>query len=147
MLQQTNRRSDLRHRKRIRLSRLFAARIMSLDHKQIEFDLRPPKDLFSDLAPHIVKAFWKYHRTNPHIFPLVKKYADQLRAAGRKNYAIVAVFERIRWHLNVETQGDDFKLNNNYRSCYARLLVHSHPEFDGFFRTRTSPGTVRRLDS
>lgn len=92
-------------------------------------------DVLDEVRQHIARAFWKYHAENPH--ELFKKYARELKNAGRMNYGSGAIFERIRWHLAVETRGDEFKLNNNYRSCYSRLFVHEHPEFTGFFRTRT----------
>lgn len=30
----------------------------------------------------------------------------------------------------------DFKLNDHYHSRYARLILATHPEFDGFFEIR-----------
>jgi hypothetical protein len=97
-------------------------------------------DSFSELNPRIVKNFWEYHAANPHVWDLLVKYAKQIKSAGLRRYGVGAIFERIRWHLNVETKGDEFKLNNNYRSCYARLLVLRHPEFKDFFSTRITPG-------
>jgi len=47
------------------------------------------------------------------------------------------VFERIRWHTDVETRGDTpFKLSNNHRAYYARFFMHNHPEYQGFFKTK-----------
>lgn len=85
----------------------------------------------------IQDQFEAFHAANPHVFDLLVKYTQRLRDSGRKHYSINAVFERIRWHLNVEIRGDEeFKLNNNYRSRYVRLLETEHPEFTGFYRTR-----------
>jgi hypothetical protein len=36
----------------------------------------------------------------------------------------------------MKTVGDDFKLNNNYHSRYARLIMEREPGLDGFFETR-----------
>lgn len=98
--------------------------------------------LFADLQPHVVEAFWAYHSENPHVYELFKRYAHDLRRAGRNHYGAKAVMERIRWHYSVETLGDDFKLNNNYTSCYARLLIMQDSRFASFFQTRRTPGSV-----
>lgn len=82
------------------------------------------------------EKFEIYHRANPHVLPLLVKFVDEAVASGRKHYSINAIFERIRWHMDIETTGDDFKLNNNYRSRYVRLLEQEHPEYVGFFFKR-----------
>ncbi len=99
------------------------------------------KWVFSDLAENIVKNFWIYHEENPRVYASLIRFANEVKRSGRNKYSIVALFERIRWHYQIETTGDDFKLNNNYRSCYARMLMLEHSEFEGMFETRLSPGT------
>lgn len=99
--------------------------------------------IFETVAPHIKEKFIEYHENNPHVFQLFLKYARELSKANRRHYGVVAISERIRWHLNVETTGDEFKINNNYRSCYARLLVSKYPdEFGSMFEIRRTPGTI-----
>mgnify|MGYP000382475859 CR=1 FL=1 len=43
---------------------------------------------------------------------------------------------RIRWDREIETQGGDFKISNDYISFYARLFHARHPQHKGFFRTK-----------
>lgn len=100
------------------------------------------QELFRSLRPHIVDKFWEYHEENPHVYELFKRFAGELKVSGRKNYGAKAIIERIRWHLMVETHGEDFKMANNHTSCYARLLMAMEPSFEGFFELRHSPGTV-----
>ena len=90
------------------------------------------------------EKFELYHRENPHILPLLVRFVNEAKASGRKHYSINAIFERIRWHLDIETTGDVFKLNNNYRSRYVRLLEKEHPEYDGFFFKRALDGEPRK---
>lgn len=99
--------------------------------------------LFEMLQPHIVKKFWSYHQDNPQIFALFLRFTRELVKAGRANYGGKAIAERIRWHVAVETKGEDFKIGNNHTACYSRLLVVLYPEFENFFSFRNSPGTVR----
>lgn len=97
--------------------------------------------LFADLAPHIVDQFIDYHRENPETFELFKRFAKDLVRAGRRHYGAKAIFERIRWTIEIERKGE-FKCNNNFVAPMVRLLQFEEPQFAGFFETRTTPGTV-----
>lgn len=81
--------------------------------------------------------FREFHAANPHVYELFVQFAKQVRATGRSKYSADAVMHRIRWHLNVETRSfDGFKINNNFASRYARLLIAEQPDFEGFFELR-----------
>lgn len=95
-------------------------------------------ELFDDIVPHIKNRFFLYHEENPHVLDLFLKYSRQVRTAGFKRYSTRAIIERIRWHLTVETKGDQFKINDHYQPCYARLLIVLFPkEFEDFFELRS----------
>lgn len=80
--------------------------------------------------------FWRFHRDNPHIYDLILKHVREVKAAGFKHYGIGSIYERIRWHINVETKDTQFKLSNSYRSRYARLVERNEPHLKGFFRSK-----------
>jgi hypothetical protein len=86
---------------------------------------------------NIEKNFKDFHKNNPDIFDLFTQYAKEIRAAGFERYSANAIFERIRWHKDIQTSGDRFKMNNNYRAFYARKLMKEDPSFQGFFAIRT----------
>ena len=87
--------------------------------------------------------FIRFHRDNPEIYDLYVKYAFQLRDAGRENYGSKAIVERIRWHVNVETQSkDEFKINNNHTAYYARMVMMDYPELKGYFRIRSARNDI-----
>jgi len=88
------------------------------------------------MSQALKQKWWEFHKANPQVYELFKRFTFEALRSGRKNYSANAIFERIRWHSEIETQGDDFKLNNNHRPYYARLFMHDYPEYDGFFRTR-----------
>ena len=91
----------------------------------------------------LLSEFARFHADNPLIYSLYVKYAYQLRDAGRENYGSKAIIERIRWHVNVETNSaDEFKINNNHTAYYARMLMIDHPELAGDFRTRSARDDV-----
>lgn len=83
----------------------------------------------------IKKQWWRYHKANPQVFELFERFTFDLIQRGFENYSSKAVFERIRWHTDVETCGESFKISNNYTPYYARLFMVLHPEHEGFFRT------------
>lgn len=82
--------------------------------------------------------FEEFHSDNPHIYDLFKQFAQQVIRRGYKRFSSIAIFDRIRWELNVERHapGDSFKINQNYTPYYARLWMKDHPDHDGFFETR-----------
>ena len=86
-------------------------------------------------ADQIFDAFKVFHRANPEIWVLFQKYSLQIIDRGLKSYGSAAVFERIRWHISVETSGK-VKLNNNFRAYYARMFAVKYPEYSHFFRNR-----------
>jgi hypothetical protein len=86
-------------------------------------------------------AFWQFHRENPVIYKLLSQYAHQALNAGRGRWGIGMIWERMRWYVAVETRDPSgLKLNNNYRSRYARLLMRQEPELEGIFETRRLNG-------
>jgi hypothetical protein len=87
----------------------------------------------SDSLKH---KWWEWHKKNPHVWDLFVKYTFQAINAGRKHYSVNAIFERIRWHTDIETKRDALKISNNHRAYYARYFHVCYPEYDGFFRTK-----------
>lgn len=87
-------------------------------------------------ADQILAAFETFHANNPDVWPLFQKFALAVIATGRKHYSSNAIFERIRWHVEIETVGDTVKLNDHFRAYYARMFHLAYPEHDGFFRNR-----------
>lgn len=90
-------------------------------------------DLFDKTAE---QRFLEYHRENPMIYRLFIKFAEEAWNAGFRRFSAETIINRIRWYVNVETRGDTFKINNNYKPFYARKLVEEFPKFDGFFEFR-----------
>lgn len=81
--------------------------------------------------------FEEYHSVNPHVFELILKISRDLIRRGHKRSAIAFIFERIRWLYTIQTVGDEFKLNNNYKPFYARKVMREAPDLDGFFEIRS----------
>jgi hypothetical protein len=87
----------------------------------------------------IDEAFDRFHAANPDLYHLLVKFARQVKDRGYKRYSMDAIFHRVRWHYNIETTrdpDDEFKLNNNLTSRYARLIMEMESDLRDFFETR-----------
>lgn len=79
----------------------------------------------------------RFHKENPDVWRLFNRFAIQLIESGQEHGSVSLIFERIRWEqATVKGYFPDFKLNNNYRSFYARAFMNQRAEYRGFFRTR-----------
>lgn len=84
--------------------------------------------------PTMRERFERFHRKNPHVYDALRRMSLAMARAGRR-CGIATLYETLRWRY-LWTAGDDFKLNNNWRAFYARLLMEREPELDGFFDVR-----------
>jgi hypothetical protein len=82
-------------------------------------------------------AFALYDAANPQIYATFRAMAGELKRRGFSHYGAKSIFEAMRFHHAVSAgPGNEWKLNNNYTSRYARKLMSECPEFRGFFETR-----------
>ena len=87
----------------------------------------------------LTDAFEKFHADNPHVWELFKKFATEAKASGRSHYSARTILHRLRWHVSIETKGDEeFKINDHHSPFYARKLAAEDVKFKGFFRNRAS---------
>lgn len=83
------------------------------------------------------RQFDEFHADNPVVYDLIVRFARQAKAAGFNRYSINGIFERVRWHVDIETKSmDGFKINNNHRSRYARMVMENESGLDEFFDIR-----------
>jgi hypothetical protein len=82
--------------------------------------------------------FCAYHEANPHLYKKFEELTLQTIAKGFKNYGSKGIVELIRWHTGISSNGDVFKVSNQYTAFYARLFEKLHPEHKGFFRKKKS---------
>jgi len=102
--------------------------------QQAQRAMPPPQD--AEDAGAITRAFWQFHRENPNVYRELVRLARQMKGAGRTRYGIASLFEVVRWHRALVTTDLDFKINNSYRSRYARLIMDTEPDLKDFFETR-----------
>lgn len=81
--------------------------------------------------------FAEFHQANPHVYGRLVEMARDWKAAGYEHGSIAMFYEALRYETGVATHGDQFRLNNSFRSRYARLVEATVPDLIGFFHTRT----------
>jgi hypothetical protein len=89
-----------------------------------------------DLETELDRKFEEYHQANPQVYRELVQLAMQARRRGRRKIGIKMLFEVVRWNRFLQTADDEFKLNNNYHSRYARLLMQREPKLRGIFNLR-----------
>lgn len=84
----------------------------------------------------IAEAFLDFHNANPGVYKHLVRLARRARQRGANKIGIGMLFEVLRWQRILETGGDVFKLNNNYRALYARLIMERESDLAGMFEIR-----------
>lgn len=90
---------------------------------------------FGNASGNISEQFRKYHEEHPEVYRILVSLAREAKRSGINEYSISAIFEVARWKFRISKTGD-FKLSNNYRSRYARLIMDHEDDLNGFFKTR-----------
>lgn len=89
----------------------------------------------------IEAQFVAFHHRNPEVYDTLLVLANRWQEAGHDRVGISMLWEIVRWERGLSCEdGSTFRLNNNYRSRYARLLMANHPHLAGFFETRSLTG-------
>jgi len=87
----------------------------------------------------ITENFRQFHHDNPRVYQRLVELSFELLNRGHEKYSINGLFEVMRWEEAIRTRGSMFKLNNNYRSIYARMIMENEIRLSDFFNIRSSP--------
>jgi hypothetical protein len=92
-------------------------------------------NLWGPTAETLEDRFREFHEENPHVYEEIVRLCRKAKERGRQRWGIGGVFEVLRWSW-LKTTGEEFKLNNNHRAFYARLVMEREPDLAGFFQLR-----------
>jgi hypothetical protein len=84
----------------------------------------------------IEQKFLRYHREHPSVYTTLVEYARRAISRGYKTLGIGFLVEIVRWSEDIPGVRERFKINNDYCSRYARLIMAQEPDLAGFFKTR-----------
>jgi len=102
-------------------------------------------DIFPEADARLIRRFVEFHIANPQVFQEFRKRAGEMKATGRKKYSAWVIIQIVRWHCDLATVGDVFKINNDFIALYARLLMAEHPRFQDFFELRRMKPIRRQI--
>jgi hypothetical protein len=94
-------------------------------------------------SDQLLESFVKFHKANPQVWLLFRKFTLQLIEGGRTHYSADAIIQRVRWDIDNATSDEPFKINDHATCFFARLFQVKYPEHRGFFRTRHRPSESR----
>ncbi len=92
----------------------------------------------------LAAEFQKFHRENPHVYAALVRLARLALSRGRTHLGISMLWEVLRWEYLIDVSSADieYKLNNNHRSRYARMIMASEQDLANVFDVRElSDGT------
>lgn len=84
----------------------------------------------------IQERFEAFHALNPWVLDSLENLTRRWLATGRSRLGIGMLTEILRWEYGRQTTGDVFKISNDYRSRYVRLMLDRHPEWSDVFVLR-----------
>ena len=88
------------------------------------------------LQDPIDREFLEFHHNQPEVYRRLVQLAREWRDAGNDRCSINMLFEIVRYDRGLRTNQADFKLNNNFRSRYARLIAANEADLADAFQTR-----------
>jgi hypothetical protein len=87
----------------------------------------------------IDQRFRDFHTANPSVYTELVAMARQITERGYTKIGIELLWSAYRWNKMMKTSPDEygFKLNDHFRSRYARLIMASEPDLADLFHIRT----------
>lgn len=85
----------------------------------------------------IQERFEAFHAVNPWVLTFLEGRTREWLASGRTRLGIGMLTELLRWEYGRHTTGDVFKISNDYRSRYVRLMIERNPDWAEVFVTKT----------
>jgi len=104
---------------------------------QLNLNFEPIIEIKGDSIP---ERFKRFHSANRHVYDALVNLARQFRQRrGDSKIGIGMLYEVLRWNYYMTTKSeDDYKLSNDFRACYARLIMSQEPDLKGIFQTKQS---------
>jgi len=89
------------------------------------------------MSDRIAIKFAEFHEDHPWVYTRLKELALNLRRSGVRHYGISGLYETLRYEASMKSKDEEgFKLNNNFRALYARMLAQNEPGLAEFFKFR-----------
>jgi hypothetical protein len=99
-------------------------------------DWRPASAPASESA--LQARYEEWLAANPGVYQAVVRLAREWRArrGPEARVGIATLWEHLRWTTSLGDQGDDYRLNNSWRSRLARDVMRREVDLRGVFEVR-----------
>jgi hypothetical protein len=89
-------------------------------------------------ASRAEERFQRLLREHPEVFTAFRRRAWQLRERGKRHISADSICHYLRDETPIDTRtGEDtYKINNDFSSRFARLLIAEEPSFSAYIETR-----------
>ncbi len=127
---------------------LFAVDVSPLQPRLPELDISVVTQIVEDDDPRegtIAERALRFHTRNPGVYAYAVRISRYTKARGVNHYGIGAIWEIMRFKY-LETHGDIYKLNNNYRAWYARRIMALEADLAEFFSIRDCPNDAEYFE-
>lgn len=90
------------------------------------------------MTSETLEAWERFHNANPHVYKGLVNLARYAQSQGKRKIGIDLLWGRLRWDIWMATKREtgDFKLNNNFRSLYARMIMRKEADLRDIFNLR-----------
>lgn len=87
----------------------------------------------------IDQRFRDFHAENPGVYTELVEMARTVKGRGYTKIGIELIWSAYRWNRMLRTSPDEygFKLNDHFRSRYARLIMATQPDLSDLFVIRS----------
>ena len=86
------------------------------------------------------QKFRKFHFANPLVYQTFSIYSWDASKAGHKVFSHWLIMNRIRWDSLLKTDGEKYKIPNEFIAFYARMFMIRHPQLGTFFKIKRMKG-------
>lgn len=104
--------------------------------EQLELGLHLAPLIHPGKRATIQETFDVFHAVNPWVYDALVALARQYLACGHRRVGISMLFEKLRWEYDLQTVGSKWRLDNSWRSRYARAIAASVPDLADAFELR-----------
>lgn len=109
-------------------------------NKQIELEFPPIVPEAKESG--IYARFLRFHSNNPEVYNNLVRLAREFRRVSHnhnRKLGIAMIYEVLRWQYFIAVDTDEtFRLSNDFRAYYARLIMEQEKDLTDAFNTRTT---------
>ena len=86
------------------------------------------------------ERFEQFHQQNSHIYDMLVELSRKMKAKKTmRQWSVYAAYELVRYQWNNRTRSfDDYKLPNEFRPIYSRLIMEQNPTLTVSFVPRAA---------